>query len=88
MFTYVQHRKSVEAINATLKDAFKALVDEGVKNIHLYDAADLQAAIPEDGRVDNIHFTDLGMLRMAEEIEPTVRKLMNMRKGGRIVYHK
>ncbi|MDD4488420.1 MAG: SGNH/GDSL hydrolase family protein, partial [Methanothrix soehngenii] len=50
-----------------LKEEFKKLEAAGEKNIHYLSAKDL---IGQDGEttVDGIHLTDLGSVRLAEEL--------------------
>lgn len=58
-----------------LRGAFDRLVAEGVANLHYREGRDL---IAEDGEgtTDGSHPNDLGMMRYADALEPTLRKLL------------
>jgi hypothetical protein len=64
-----------EKKNKELKRAFETLKNAGIKNIHYREGEDL---IGDDyeGTVDGVHPNDLGMMRIAEALEPTIRKLV------------
>lgn len=49
---------------------------EGDLNVHFYDGSDLLGDDFSDCTVDGVHPTDLGFLRMAQSLEPTIRELV------------
>jgi hypothetical protein len=61
--------------NAALRRAFEALVAAGVPDLH-YVRADGLLGEDGDATVDGTHPTDLGFLRMAEAIAPTLRTVL------------
>jgi len=64
------HKKNLE-----LKRAYDTLKKSGIKQLYYREGEGL---IGDDyeGTVDGVHPNDIGMLRIAEEIEPTIRKLV------------
>jgi lysophospholipase L1-like esterase len=56
-------------------EAFKALQQAGITGIHLVPGDDLIGKDGE-GTVDGVHPNDLGMMRMAEALEPVLRPLL------------
>ena len=54
----------------------KKLRRAGDRNIHFLDGAKLLGTDYWEGTVDGVHPTDLGFMRMAEGIEPVLRKLL------------
>jgi lysophospholipase L1-like esterase len=58
-----------------LREAFDRLVADGVTNLHYRDGKDL---IGDDGEgtTDGSHPNDLGMMRYADALEPTLRELL------------
>ncbi|MCY2928941.1 MAG: SGNH/GDSL hydrolase family protein [Planctomycetota bacterium] len=67
-------REHLEAINAALRAAIGRLRASGETNLHLVNGA---ALLGGDGEatVDGVHPTDVGMMRMADAIEPALRAL-------------
>ena len=61
--------------NMELKRAFETLKNAGIKNIHYRKGDDL-IGYDFEGTVDGVHPNDIGMLRIAEALEPTIRKLV------------
>lgn len=61
--------------NQELKRAYDTLKNSGMKNLYYRKGDDL---IGDDfeGTVDGVHPNDIGMLRIAEALEPTIRKLV------------
>jgi hypothetical protein len=61
--------------NQELKKAYETLKNSGIKNLYYRKGDDL---IGDDyeGTVDGVHPNDIGMLRIAEALEPTIRKLV------------
>lgn len=68
-------REAYESKNAALHDVFRSLKRSRVPNIH-YITCD--ALLGDDGEatVDGTHPSDLGFQRMADAIEPTLRRLL------------
>jgi hypothetical protein len=68
--------KSFKNKNDALRAAYRRLARAGVKNLHYIPADHL---LGEDGEatVDGTHPTDLGFLRMAEAIEPVLRRILD-----------
>lgn len=66
-------------MNNALRQAYDSLVNLGIKNIyHLHkDTIDF----PDDGCVDNIHPSDLGMQAYADAYEKIIRKILSMPAG-------
>ena len=64
-----------EKKNIELKRAFKTLKESGIRDLYYREGEGL---IGDDyeGTVDGVHPNDIGMLRIAEELEPTIRKLV------------
>jgi len=64
-----------EKKNIELKRAFKTLKDSGIRDLYYREGEGL---IGDDyeGTVDGVHPNDIGMLRIAEELEPTIRILL------------
>ena len=64
-----------EKKNIELKRAYGTLKDAGIKGLYYREGEGL---IGDDyeGTVDGVHPNDIGMLRIAEELEPTIRKLV------------
>lgn len=58
-----------------LRRAFKVLKGSGVKQLY-YQKGDGLIGDDHEGTVDGVHPNDLGMLRMAESLEPTIRKII------------
>ena len=58
-----------------LKRAFDALRTRGIKKVHYLTGEGL-IGNDHEGTVDGIHPNDIGMLRMAQSLEPTIRKLL------------
>jgi lysophospholipase L1-like esterase len=51
---------------------------EGDANIHFYDGADLLGPDFHECTVDGVHPNDLGFMRMARHLEPTLRRILNL----------
>ena len=64
--------------NARLRELYQRLVRAGDKKLLYVSAAGLIGADTE-GTVDGTHPTDLGFLRMADAIEPALRRALKMR---------
>lgn len=61
--------------NQELKHAFETLKSSGIKGIY-YKKGDGMIGSDHEGTVDGVHPNDLGMLRIAEFMEPAIRKLV------------
>ena len=61
--------------NQELKRAYETLKKSGKKNLY-YRTGDDLIGNDYEGTVDGVHPNDLGMLRIAETLEPTIRKLL------------
>jgi hypothetical protein len=65
------HREKSDA----LKQVYDALVAAGVSGVHWLSGGDLLGADGE-ATVDGSHPSDLGMMRYADALEPTLAKLL------------
>mgnify|MGYP001584989324 CR=1 FL=1 len=61
--------------NQELKRAYDTLKESGIKQLY-YRKGDGLIGDDYEGTVDGVHPNDIGMLRIAEELEPTIRKLV------------
>ena len=68
--------KSIGDKNAALRAAYERLAGAGVKNLH-YLRGDGLLGGDSEATVDGGHATDLGFLRMADGIEPALRKILD-----------
>lgn len=68
-------RKRHKAARAALKGAYQKLLASGVKNLY-YLPGENQLGDDCEATVDGSHPTDLGMLRLAEALEPVLRPLL------------
>ena len=61
--------------NKAIRKVYRKLRKEGMKHLRYVPADDL---LGHDGEatVDGVHFTDLGFMRMADALEPVLRKLL------------
>ena len=68
-------RKRFSSANAKLSEIYKRLVKAGEKKLFYVSASKL---LGEDGEatVDGTHPTDLGFMRMADAIEPALRRAL------------
>lgn len=66
-----ESRRSYEDKNRALRQAYEALVAKGVKRLSYIEGAGLLGSDGE-ATVDGTHPTDLGFMRMADAIEPTL----------------
>ena len=76
--TFIETNKAkvVREKNAALKKVYRDLIAAGVKNLHYIPAANL---IGTDGEttIDGVHPTDLGFARMADIIEPVLKRILS-----------
>jgi lysophospholipase L1-like esterase len=68
-------REQAQAANARLREAFQRLTRAGQKRL-FYFRADRFFGSDGEATVDGTHPTDLGFLRMADAIEPTVKRAL------------
>ena len=68
--------KTIQEKNKTLKRIFQEQKKNGERNIY-YVKADKLIGSDQETTVDGVHLTDLGFLRMAEQLYPVLRKRMN-----------
>ena len=64
-----------EKKNIELQHAFKILKDSGIKRIYYKKGDDLIGG-DHEGTVDGVHPNDLGMMRIAEALEPAIKKIV------------
>lgn len=75
----VKTRMKVDSINKIFKDSYATLKKSGMKEIH-YLAADKLIGNDGEATVDGIHPTDLGFMRLADQIELKLRKILRLNK--------
>lgn len=68
-------REKVNASNARLREAYDRLRKQGVKKLYLFQSDKLLGTDGE-ATVDGTHPTDVGFIRMAEVLTPTIRRLV------------
>ncbi|HOA73064.1 MAG TPA: SGNH/GDSL hydrolase family protein [Phycisphaerae bacterium] len=68
-------RERVDRKNAELRATFERLSDANVPQLTLV-PGDRLLGVDDDATVDGTHATDLGFVRMADELEPVLRKLL------------
>jgi lysophospholipase L1-like esterase len=61
---------------AAYRAAYDKLIAEGVKGLHYRVGGDDLIGSDGDGTTDGSHPSDLGMMRYADALEPTLRKLL------------
>ncbi len=74
-FFVAPRKERYTASNAALRTVFARLKKDGVSNLHYVTGENLIGNDGE-GTVDGTHPNDLGFMRMAEKIEPVLRKLV------------
>lgn len=67
--------KSLTAKNAAMRQVFDGLVAKGEKNIY-YVPADRLLGDDGEATIDGTHYTDVGMQRYADVLEPVLRSLL------------
>ncbi len=72
-------RERYTKANARLREPTSGFVRAGDKNLLYVPAAGLLGPDTE-GTVDGTHPTDLGFLRMADAIEPALRRALKLRR--------
>lgn len=65
--------------NELLKACFRELTDRSVEGLHYLSCEEI--GMPEDGTVDGIHLTDLGMKALAEAHERKIRAILHETDG-------
>ena len=80
-FTHGRFNKSIwpsiDSINVAFKDAFTTLKKEGMKDLYYLPAEKLIGSDGE-GTVDGAHLTDVGFMRIADEMEEQLRKILKL----------
>lgn len=69
----------IEELNSTSKAFFKKLQDVGEKNIYYISREDMN--ISDEGWVDDVHLSDLGMTQLAAAVETKLREALKMPVG-------
>ena len=69
----------IERLNSSAKATFAKLQAEGIKDIYFITREEL--GVPEDGWVDDVHPSDLGMTAMAKAIEKVAREALKLPVG-------
>jgi lysophospholipase L1-like esterase len=64
-----------EKKNAELRHAFQTLKDSGIKKLY-YRRGNGLIGYDYEGTVDGVHPNDLGMMRIAASLQPTIEKLV------------
>jgi len=72
-------RERYTQANARLRELYRRLVKAGDRRLVYVAAADLLGTDTE-GTVDGTHPTDLGFMRMADALEPTLRRALKLRQ--------
>jgi hypothetical protein len=73
---FVKSRDSeTEKKRIELRRAFKVLRESGIQQLY-YKKGDGLIGNDHEGTVDGVHPNDLGMLRIAESLEPTIKKII------------
>jgi lysophospholipase L1-like esterase len=70
-----EHAESIREKTAALTQAYEKLKSAGDANLH-YRAGDDLLGADGEATVDGSHPTDLGMMRYADALEPTLRQLL------------
>jgi len=70
-----ERKERFSSANAALREIFAKLKKSGVKNL-LYISGENLIGDDHEATVDGTHPTDLGFVRMAEKIEPVLRKFV------------
>jgi lysophospholipase L1-like esterase len=73
--------KGINALNQTSRAAYSALQKDGVKEIYVLPAN--QVNMGTDGTVDGTHPTDLGMLRYAQGYEKIMKTILQRSKTNK-----
>jgi hypothetical protein len=73
---YIPERlKGYKIKNAALRQAYEQMIAEGIKKL-FYIPCDELLGHDEEATVDGTHPTDLGFMRMADAMEPILRKVL------------
>jgi hypothetical protein len=70
-----KRKERYSSSNAALRDVFSKLKNSGVKNLHYVSGENL-IGDDHEATVDGTHPTDLGFVRIAEKLEPVLRKFV------------
>ncbi|MDL2222006.1 SGNH/GDSL hydrolase family protein [Parabacteroides sp. OttesenSCG-928-N08] len=77
--THRHHKEELERVNRANKTAYNLLIEEGIDQ--LYYLTHEEIALPEEGCVDGVHPTDLGMQAIADAVENRLRETLKMPAG-------
>ena len=73
---FIPARRTTQRVKSEAqREVFMQLVADGVENLHLLDARNFFGDDFE-GTIDGSHPTDLGSMRMADAVEPVLRRLL------------
>jgi len=70
------YRERTAGINAALRAAYRRMTDSGIAGLH-YVPGDRLLGDDGEATVDGVHPTDVGFLRMADVLEPALRKVLS-----------
>jgi hypothetical protein len=69
-------KRDMEAMRKIQRETVTRLRRGGDRNVHFLSGANLLGPQADEGTVDGVHPTDLGFFRMAERLEPILRRLL------------
>lgn len=58
------------------RELVERLIAEGEKNLHFYEGTNLLGDYTNEATVDGVHPTDLGFIKIAENLEPVIRGIL------------
>ncbi len=70
----------IDRLNSSAKSIIARLKDEGVKDLYYITREEI--GIPDEGWVDDVHPSDLGMTYFAQAVEKVVREALHMPVGN------
>lgn len=73
--TRVKSRDSYSTVNDQLRRGYDRLISDGVEGL-FYMTMD-EIGLGPDGQVEGVHLTDLGMRRVADNVEEKIRRILN-----------
>lgn len=73
-----QH-ETIQRLNSTARTTYDKLCAKGIKDLYYITREEI--GIPADGWVDDVHPSDLGMTAIANAVEKTARKALNITVG-------
>ncbi|MEO6489991.1 MAG: SGNH/GDSL hydrolase family protein [Ferruginibacter sp.] len=68
---------TIDSVNAAFKDAFATLKKQGMEGLY-YLPAEKLIGTDGEGTVDGAHLTDVGFMRIADEMEIQLRKILKL----------